>query len=162
MKSKNLTICLVCFLTSHSMSNHQMVPCVTPQILLQLKPYDVFIKKKLSWKFQLHSSYGSKIITLCIRLIMLWLLYGKSIINVVCVYVCSSTWFLWWRKRSFYEQLLVLVTSVAPSKTLVIAGDFNHHVGQHNQDSSQHHGGYGYGTRNQEGMRILIFVLLLI
>ena len=83
-------------------------------------------------------------------MIALW-----KINNQRCLCVCSSTWFLWWRKRSFYEQLLVLVTSVAPSETLVIAGDFNRHVGQHNQDSSQHHSGCGYGTRNQEGMRIL-------
>ena len=57
-------------------------------------------------------------------------------------------------KDRFYEQLVVLVTSVAPSKTLVIAGDFNGHVSQHSQGFSRHHGGYGYGTRNQEVMRI--------
>ena len=58
-------------------------------------------------------------------------------------------------KYCFYEQLLVLVTSVAPSETLVLAGDFNCRVGQHNQGFSQHHGGYGYGKQNQEGMKIL-------
>ena len=51
-------------------------------------------------------------------------------------------------KDHFYEQLLVLVTSVAPSETLG-------HVGQHSQGFSRHHCGYGYGTRNQEGMRVL-------
>ena len=88
------------------------------------------------------------------RLIMLQLLCGKSIINFVCVYDpqpgLSAE-----EKYCFYEQLLVLVTSVAPSETLVIAGDFSGHVGQHIQGFSQHHGGYGYGTRIQEGMRIL-------
>ena len=58
-------------------------------------------------------------------------------------------------KDRFYKQLLVLVTSVAPSETLVIAGDFNDHTGQHSQGFSWHHGWYGYGTQNQEGMRIL-------
>ena len=59
------------------------------------------------------------------------------------------------QKDRFYEQLLVLVTSVATLETLVIAGNFNVHVGQDSQGFSWHHGGYGYGTRNQEGTRIL-------
>ena len=53
------------------------------------------------------------------------------------------------------EQVLVLVTSLAPSETLVITVDFNGHAGQHSQGFSRHHGGYGYGTRNQEGLRVL-------
>ena len=75
--------------------------------------------------------------------------------NQLCLCVCSSTRSLCCRKDHFYEQLLVLVTSVALSETLVIAGDFNGHVGQHSQGFSRHHGGYGYEKRNQEGMRIL-------
>ena len=43
----------------------------------------------------------------------------------------------------------------SPLCTLVIAGEFNGHVGQHSQGFNRHHGGYGYGTANQEGMRIL-------
>ena len=88
------------------------------------------------------------------RLIMLRLLCGKSIIIFVCVYApqpgLSAE-----EKDRFYEQLVVLVTSVATSETLVIAGDFNGHVGQHTQIFSRHDGGYVYGARNQEGMRIL-------
>ena len=48
----------------HSMSNDQMAPWVTPQILLNFKSYDAFMKKILSRKFQLYSLYGLKIITL--------------------------------------------------------------------------------------------------
>ena len=58
-------------------------------------------------------------------------------------------------KDHFYEQLLVLVPTVLPLKTLVIAGDFNGHACQHSQGFSQHHDRYGYGTWNQEAMRIL-------
>ena len=58
-------------------------------------------------------------------------------------------------KDHFQEQLIVLVTSVAPSEALVIAADFNDHAGLHSQGFSQHHGGCGYGTQIQEGMRIL-------
>ena len=82
------------------------------------------------------------------------MLCGESVINFLCVYApqpgLSAE-----EKDRFHEQLLVLVTSVAPSETLVIAGDSNGHVGQHSQGFSCHHGGYGYGTQNQEGMRIL-------
>ena len=50
---------------------------------------------------------------------MLRLLCGKSIINFIYVHAHQpglSTE----EKDGFYEQLLVLVTSVAPSKTLVV------------------------------------------
>ena len=58
-------------------------------------------------------------------------------------------------KLRYYKQLLVLVTSVAPSGTLVIAIDFNSHVSQHSQGFSRYHGGYCHETWNQEGKRIL-------
>ena len=38
-------------------------------------------------------------------------------------------------KDHFYEQLIVLVTSVAPSEPLVIAADFDGHAVQHSQGS---------------------------
>ena len=82
------------------------------------------------------------------------MLSGKSIINFACVYA-SQPGFSAEEKNRFYDQLLVLVTSVASSETLVIAGDFNGHVGHCSQGFSRYHGGYGYGTRNQEGIRIL-------
>ena len=82
------------------------------------------------------------------------MLSAKSIINFACVYA-SQPGFSAKEKNRFYEQLLVLVTSVASSETLVIAGDFNGHVGHCSQGFSRYHGGCGYGTQNQEGMRIL-------
>ena len=58
-------------------------------------------------------------------------------------------------KDRFYELLLVLVASVAPSETLLTVVDFNGHVGQHSQGFSRHHGGYYYGTQNQKGLIVL-------
>ena len=49
-------------LLGHSMPNHQMVPWVTPHILLKLKSYDAFMNKILSRKFQLYSLYGLKLL----------------------------------------------------------------------------------------------------
>ena len=52
----------------------------------------------------------------CTRLIMLRLLCGKSIINFVCVYAPQPDLSAE-EKYRFYQQLLVLVPSVAPSET---------------------------------------------
>ena len=38
-----------------------------------------------------------------------------------------------------------------------LASNFNGHVGQHHDGYSGVHGGYGYGTRNEEGSRLLEF-----
>ena len=88
------------------------------------------------------------------RLIMLQLLCGKPTINFVCVYAPQPGLYPE-EKDNFYEQLLVLFTSIAPLEIIVIGEGFNGHVGQHCQEFSRHHGGYGYGTRNQERMSIL-------
>ena len=53
------------------------------------------------------------------RLIMLRLLCGKSIIIFVCVYAPQRDLSAEEKDR-FYEQLVVLVTSVATSETLVM------------------------------------------
>ena len=58
-------------------------------------------------------------------------------------------------KDRFHKQLLVLVTSVAPSEILVITGGFTGHIGRYSQGFNQHNGWYGCRTQNQEGMRIL-------
>ena len=67
------------------------------------------------------------------RLIMLGLLCGKSIINFTWVYA-PQLGLPAEEKDRFYEQLLL------------IAGDFNDHVGQHSKGYSQHHGGYAGGN----------------
>ena len=56
------------------------------------------------------------------------LLCGKSIINFVCAYAPRPGLSVA-EKYCSYEQL-ILVTSVASSKILVVGGDFNGHVGQ--------------------------------
>ena len=87
-------------------------------------------------------------------MIILRILCGKSIINFICVYASKPVLFAKEKDR-FYEQLLVLVTSVDPSETHVIATDFNGHVEQYSQGFSWHHGGYGYEIWNHEAIRIL-------
>ena len=76
--------------------------------------------------------------------------------KIVCVHVLQLRLFAY-EKDYFYKQLLTIVTSVIPSKALIIAGDFIVHIGQHSQGFNRHHGGCSYGTRNQEGTRIIYF-----
>jgi hypothetical protein len=61
-------------------------------------------------------------------------------------------------KRQFWEQLDVLVSSEPISEKLFIGGDLNGHVGSRVGFDGVH-GGFGYGSRNQEGEGILNFVL---
>ncbi|EYB87750.1 hypothetical protein Y032_0258g461 [Ancylostoma ceylanicum] len=43
---------------------------------------------------------------------------------------------------------------VPPEDTIIVAGDLNGHVGA-TKDGNRCHGGFGYGTRNSDGERIL-------
>jgi hypothetical protein len=52
-----------------------------------------------------------------------------------------------------------LVSSVPISEKLFIGGDLNGHVGSTRVGFNGVHGGFGYGSRNQEGEGILNFAL---
>jgi hypothetical protein len=62
-------------------------------------------------------------------------------------------------KRQFWEQLDALISSVPISEKLFIGGDLNGHVGYTRVCFDRMHGGFGYGSRNQEGKSILNFAL---
>jgi hypothetical protein len=62
-------------------------------------------------------------------------------------------------KRQFWEQLDALVSSVSIYEKLFIGGDLNGHVGSTRVGFDAVYGGFGYGSRNQEGERILNFAL---
>jgi hypothetical protein len=62
-------------------------------------------------------------------------------------------------KRKFWEELVALVSSVLISEKLFIGGDLNGHVGSIRICLDGAHGGFGYGSRNQEGEDILNFAL---
>jgi hypothetical protein len=61
-------------------------------------------------------------------------------------------------KMQFWEELDALVSSV-PISELFIGGDLNGHVGSTRVGFDEVYGGFGYGSRNQEGEGILNFVL---
>jgi hypothetical protein len=86
------------------------------------------------------------------------LLVGDLVFNVISAYAlqiglneCIM--------RQFWEQLDALVSSVPISEKLFIEGDLNGHVGSTRVGFDGVHGGFGYGSRNQEGEGILNFAL---
>jgi hypothetical protein len=62
-------------------------------------------------------------------------------------------------KRQFWEQLYALISSAPISEKLFIGEDLNGHVGSTRVGFDGVHGGFGYGSRNQEGEGILNFTL---
>jgi hypothetical protein len=92
------------------------------------------------------------------RIILVKLLVGDLIFNVVSAYapqigLNESV------KMQFWEELDTLVSSVPISEKLFIGGDLNEHVGSTRVGFEGAHGGFGYGSRNQEGEDILNFAL---
>jgi hypothetical protein len=91
-------------------------------------------------------------------IILVKLLIGDLVFNVISAYtpqICLNESI----KRQFWEQLDALVSSVLISEKLFIGGDLNGHVGSSRVGFDGVHGGFGYGSMNQEGEGILNFVL---
>ena len=61
-------------------------------------------------------------------------------------------------KECFWNEVFHLVSCIVPQNELVVfAGDMNGHVGSSNVGYVGTHGGFGYGSRNADGSRILEF-----
>jgi hypothetical protein len=91
-------------------------------------------------------------------IILVRFLIGDLVFNVISAYapqigLNESV------KRQFWEELDALVSSVPISEKLFIGRDINGHVGSTRVGFNVVHGGFGYGSRNQEGESILNFVL---
>jgi hypothetical protein len=92
------------------------------------------------------------------KIILVKFLVGDLIFNVISTYahqigINESI------KMQFWEELNALVSSVPISEKLFIGGDLNGYVGSTRIDFDMVHGGFGYGSRNQEEKSILNFVL---
>ncbi|KAK6730588.1 hypothetical protein RB195_007196 [Necator americanus] len=62
-------------------------------------------------------------------------------------------------KASFWEDLEQYVQSLKGEEVLLIGGDFNGHVGSRRDGFESCHGGYGYGARNGNELRILEYAV---
>jgi hypothetical protein len=92
------------------------------------------------------------------RIILVKLVVGDLVFNVISAYAPQighdeST------KRQFWEDLDSMVRAVPTSEKLFIGGDLNGHVGSSNAGYEVAHGGFGFGSRNQEGEEVLDFAI---
>jgi hypothetical protein len=92
------------------------------------------------------------------KIILVKLLVGDLDFNVISAYtpqigLNESV------KIQFWEELDALVSSVSIYEKLFIGGDLNGQVGSTRVGFDGVHGGFGYGSRNQEGKGILNFAL---
>jgi hypothetical protein len=91
-------------------------------------------------------------------IILVKLLVGDLVFNVISAYapqigINESV------KMQLWEELDALVSSVPISENLFIGGDLNGHVSSTRIGFDGVQGGFGYGSRNQEGEDILNFAL---
>ena len=94
------------------------------------------------------------------RLLILKILVGKKVLTIVSPYAPQQG-LNEEAKDLFYASLTEHVSKIEEKDMLIIAGDLNGHVGKSTSGYSNVHGGFGYGTRNPEGERILEFCLAL-
>ncbi|PWZ11227.1 Craniofacial development protein 2 [Zea mays] len=92
------------------------------------------------------------------RIILVKLVIGDLVLNVISAYA-PQVGLNENSKREFWEGLEDMVSSVPVGEKLFIGGDLNGHVGTTSTSFEGVHGGFGFGTRNQEGEEILNFAL---
>ncbi|EYC32506.1 hypothetical protein Y032_0003g1618 [Ancylostoma ceylanicum] len=84
---------------------------------------------------------------------------GKVTMRMISTYApqvgCTTE-----EKSSFYEDLEQYVHSIEDEEVLLLGGDLNGHIGEEREGFDRWHGGYSYGTRNEEGQRILEFAAM--
>jgi hypothetical protein len=91
------------------------------------------------------------------RIILVKLVIGDLVLNVISAYV-PQVGLDESAKRQFWEDLDGLVRAIPSSEKLFI-GDLNGHVGTTSAGFEAVHGGFGYGSRNQEGEEVLDFTV---
>jgi exonuclease III len=92
------------------------------------------------------------------KIILVKLIIGDLVFNVISAYAAPQIGLDENVKMQFWEELDALISSVPVSEKLFI-GDLNGHVDSIRVDFDVVHGGFGYGSRNQERKGILNFAL---
>ena len=92
------------------------------------------------------------------RIILVKLVIGDMVLNVISAYA-PQVGHNESDKRQFWEDLDGMVRAIPSTEKLFIGGDLNGHVGATNAGFEAAHGGFGYGSRNQEGEEVLDFAI---
>ena len=89
------------------------------------------------------------------RILVLRLVLGESVFTFVSIYapqVGRPN-----EEKTVYDELQKCISKLTFSEILIPLGDWNGHVVEKAGGFENVHGGFGYGTRNSEGERILEF-----
>jgi len=73
-------------------------------------------------------------------------MFGKQLIRIICAYA-PQTGRDESEKETFYAKLVNETELVGPKEFLVVAGDFNGHLGTCPDGFESIHGGFGIGRR---------------
>ena len=60
-------------------------------------------------------------------------------------------------KEQFWDELEKMIKRIPNTEKIFIGGDLNGHVGKDAGQYTQVHGGFGFGTMNNEGHSIIVF-----
>ena len=60
-------------------------------------------------------------------------------------------------KERFWNEVFHLVSCILQNEMVAFSGDMNRYIGSSNVGNDGTHGGFGYGSRNTRGSRILEF-----
>jgi len=90
------------------------------------------------------------------RALVLKMVLGDCLLNVFMAYAPHSGK-PDEEKDKFWNEVFHLVSCIPKNEMVVFAGDMNGHVGSSNVGYDGTYGGFGYGSRNTDGSRILEF-----
>ena len=90
------------------------------------------------------------------RILVMKMILGDRLLNVFSVYAPHAGK-PEEEKESFWDTVFHLVSSIPQNEMVVFAGDMNGHVGSSNAGYDWTYGGFGYGSKNADGSRILEF-----
>ncbi|KAE8660533.1 hypothetical protein F3Y22_tig00116951pilonHSYRG00347 [Hibiscus syriacus] len=90
------------------------------------------------------------------RIMMLKVIIEEEVVNVLSVYA-PYVGLGEGEKRCFWDQLDDVLRSIPEDQRVFIGGDFNGHIGSTTDGYDGVHGGFGYGSRNDEGRTLLEF-----
>lgn len=90
------------------------------------------------------------------RCMVVRLLVGGRIFHIVSAYApqCGRSDL---EKDMFWSQMTQVVGSIPERDSVILGADLNGHVGSQMDGFDGVHGGFGFGTRNSEGLRVLDF-----
>ena len=92
------------------------------------------------------------------RLVVVKAVAGKRLLNFISTYAPQSGRSAQ-EKEEYWENITQTVNSIPQQEGIILGGDLNGHIGESIDGYEGTHGGFGYGTRNVEGEKVLEFAV---